>query len=1371
VSEAADQAAPKRQSRWLKYLFILTGLAGLCALTLTLYINTQSFQALVRRRLVAEIERITGGRAEVGSFHTIPFRLQVEVRNITVHGSESANEIPLAHADSITAQLKLSSLLRSELTFHDLIVDQPLIHVVFYPGGSSNFPRMPGSVSGQSSLEDLFALSINYLEVRHGQMIWDDQIVPLDLSARDVSLGMGYSFFHARYNGHVSLGWVETKLRDFRPFAWMGAADFSLGNDSLIFTALKWNSGHSNFSGTGEISSFRRPRVRMRYAGHVDLTEAAAILRRRDLRAGVLDIKGDASGAVDQFSSNGQVRVQDFGWQDDHIAFSRAALTSDYLLSDQQLRLAKLQGKIFDGSFTGDAEVDQWLAPDRHLSASAKKALETAVISAAPAIKANPRQTRASKSSGVQNASISLRFRDLSAESVAAAFNSESHPIPDLHLAGLASGAIDTRWKGTWHDAEIQFSTDVAPPEHVAPPQLAISANASGTYSAGSDQIELRQFTLTTPASRVQASGTLSANSAMRLSVSTSSLADWLPIVGAVRGPALVPVTLNGRAAFDGVVNGAMLSPQLDGSLQVEKFEFNIPATAHSAPLKTQWDSLSAALQLSFDGMALREATLRRGEMSAEFNASSSLQHGHFSGESRIAVRAKLHEASIAVLQAVMGYNYPVTGNADVSVQVAGTLNAIRGDGQIQAKHTMAYGVPFQQFDSDFRFSRSELGFDKIRLIHDGSLVTGSAAFDPSSRAFQLDLAGNNFDLARISQIQADQMAVEGRVDFTIAGHGTPEAPWIDANMQIRKLALDHELAGDFALHATTEGNSLHLTGTSQLDRGSVQMAGEVQMGGEHSADLLFQMAGVDLDALWHRYLGHQLTGHSAASGSFRLRGPALRPAEWIADGDWNSLSLEVEKVKLHSQQPVRFRIAEESLQIQQLHLTGDASDLAGHGSIGLISPYVLDLAANGALDLKLASSLYPDLSAAGSVKMEMNLRGTFDDPAPEGRIKFDNGSISYASLPSGLNGIDGTLLFSRNRIQIEALSAHTGGGTLAFQGDATYLDQQLSFNLTASGKDVRLRYPPGVSSTADATLHWAGTRSASTVSGEILVNKIAITPGFDFGLYLERGRQGSPLTVANSPLYNVKLDIHVQTAPELQMRTAVARLSGDADLHLRGSLARPAVLGRVDILEGQATFHGTHFTLERGDITFANPVSIEPQLNLQAYTHVRNYDLNITVTGTPDRGLSLNYRSEPPLPKSDIIALLALGRTGDESTQLQEQSGQSTFSDQATALILNQALDSTVSNRLSRLFGASNIRIDPQGLVTETNPVSTGPQITIEQQFANNISLTYSTNVSQSSDQIIQGEYYINRNFSLVGTRDQNGVISFDVQVRQRKK
>jgi translocation and assembly module TamB len=1366
-----SEAAAKPQGRWWKYLLVVAGLGGLGALALVIYVNTESFQALVRRRLVAEIERITGGRAEVGSLHTIPFRLQVEVRNITVHGRESASDLPLAHADSITAQLKLTSLLRQELSFRELAVDQPLIHVLFYPDGSSNIPRKVSAVSGQSSLDDFFALSVNYLEVNHGRMIWDDQIIPLDLDARDASLAMGYSFLHDRYNGHVSLGWVETKLRDYRPFAWMSAADFNLGNNSVIFSSLKWNSGHSNFSGTGQISDFRHPHIHAQYEGHLDLTEAASILRRNDLRGGTVELQGQGSWSLDQFTSNGQLSLREVDWHGEQFSLSNAAVSGDYTVSDQQLRLSKVQGRIFGGSFTGDAEVDQWLAPDRHLSAAAKKALETAVISAAPARKKNARPMPGPKPVGVQSGLISLRVRDISAEDVARAFDVKAHPMPDLHLAGLVSGGLDTRWKGSRRDAEIRFAMDAAPPVRITPPELPLSAHLSGTYEAATGDFDLAQLALTTPTSHVQASGTLSSTSALRLSVSTSSLADWLPIVQAVRGPALIPVTLNGRATFNGDMTGAIYSPQLAGAVQVEKFEVNIPATSHSAALKTHWDSLSGSLQLSFDAIALRGAMLRRGEMSAEFDASATLQHGHFSEDSVVAIRAKLADVDIAAVQALAGYNYPITGSADLAFQASGTPADIHGDGQVHMSNATAYGEPVAQFDSNFRFSPGELEFDRIHLFHDGSAITGSVAFNPLNRGFRADLTGKNFDLAEVRQIQADRMAVEGRADFTITGHGTVEAPEIQAEVQIRKLMLDHELAGDLDVQASTAGNVLHLTGSSQLLRGAVKLGGDVQLRNPELADLAFQMDGVDLDALWRRYLGNQLTGHSAVSGSLRLRGPILRPSEWIADGDLSALLIEVEDVKLNNQQPVRFRIGSESLDIDQLHMVGAGSDFTGHGSIQLNDPYALNLTANGGLDLKLLSTLDPNITAAGSVKVAMSVGGTFDDPQPQGRIQVGSGSVSYANLPSGLSGIDGSLVFTRNRVQIDALTARTGGGTLAFRGDATYVERQLSFNLTASGKDVRLRYPPGVSSTADATLHWIGTRSASTVTGDILVNKIAITPGFDFGLYLDRGRQGGPLTAANSPLYNVKLDIHVQTAPELQMRTAVARLSGDADLRLRGSAARPAVLGRVDILEGQATFHGTRYTLERGDITFANPVSIEPQLNLQAYTHVRNYDLNITVTGTPDRGLNLNYRSEPPLAKSDIIALLALGRTGDQSAQLQEQSGQTMFSDQATALILNQALDSTVSNRIQRLFGASNIRIDPQGLVTETNPVSNGPQITIEQQFANNISLTYSTNVSQSSEQIIRGEYYINRNLSAVGMRDQNGVVSFDVQFRQRKK
>jgi translocation and assembly module TamB len=1373
VTQSSTKPARRR---WWIYLLLLAAAGSLAALGVLIYVNTDSFQSLVRRRLIAELERVTGGRVEIGSIHTAPFRLRADVRDITVHGRESASAVPLAHVDRIVARLKISSLIRSEFGFHEVVLDQPVIHVAFYSDGTTNFPpRKVDPTSSKTMVEQLFALSINHFEVNQGQLLWDDQTIPLDLSARDASLQMEYSFLRSRYDGRLQLGMVETKLLDYRPFAWMTEVEFSLGSDSAVVTSVKWNSGHSHFSGSGQIIDFRRPHLQASYEAQFDLAEAASIARRRDLRAGVLNLKGHGDWSLDQFSTSGLLALSDLAWQDNQISVSRAALNADYAVSDQQFKLSKLQGKVFGGSFTGDAELNQWLAPAQHLSTAARKTLETAIISAAPPLgkskqKVTERKPPTPKPPAIQSALVVLRWRDLAVADLVTALTAPVHPLSRLHPTGAASGTLEARWKGTLRDAEVQFALDLTPPAHPAPAELPITAHAKGVYHAAGDSLDLPEFTLTSPTSHVQASGTLSASSAVRLSVSTSSLADWLPLADVVRGPSLFPVVLKGRAAFNGSMSGSISSPQLAGNLEVDDFDVNLPAMANAHELRTHWDSLSSSILLSFHSVAFHSATLRHGDTSAEFDASAILQHGHFTGGTTFTLRANLRNADLATVQGLAGYNYPVTGKTDLVLQAAGTFAEPRGEGDIQVTNSSAYGEAIQQFNSAFHFAEGEITFDNIHLSHDTSTLSGSAAYNPSTHAFHFDLAGNNVDLASIRQVHSNRLSLEGRADFVLKGSGTRDAPSFNADVHIRNLTLDGELAGDVDLQAVTQGGELHLTGNSRLQQGSLSVSGTVALRDDYPTNLTFQMDQFDLDALWRSYFPGQLTGRSAVAGSLRVNGPLLQPAQWILDGNLTALSLDVDSVKVHNQDPIRFSLANQSVNIQQLHLLGEGTDLTAHGTVQLSGTRQIDLTAEGRLDLKLLSAFDRDLTSSGLITLNVTVGGTIAEPLPQGQVQVAGGALSYAGLPSGLSELNGSLRFTRDTIHIETLTARTGGGSLDLKGDATYFKQQLNFNVTATGKDVRLRYPPGVSSTANAELHWVGTRSSSTVSGDISINKIAVTPGFDFSAYLERSRQFSTVTAANSPLYNVKLDIHVVTAPELQMRTAIARLSGDADLRLRGSVARPAVLGRVDVLEGQATFHGTRYTLERGDITFSNPVAIEPQLNLQASTHVRNYDLNITVTGTPDR-LSLNYRSEPPLPKSDIIALLALGRTNEESAQLQEQGGQSAFSDQATAVILSEALNATVSSRLQRLFGASNIKIDPQGLTTETNPTGRGPQVTIEQEFANNLSLTYSTNVSQSSQQIIQGEYYINRNVSVVGTRDQNGVVSFDLRIRRRKQ
>src|SRR5258708_34924456 len=120
MSEAA--AKPGRRQIW-KFLLWL-GLAGAVALAgLGWYSTTESFRNLVRERLIATLERMTGGRGELGSIHVVPFHFQIEVRNLTIHGREQRGEVPYAQLDRRTAQITILSLLRTELRLNYVVHD------------------------------------------------------------------------------------------------------------------------------------------------------------------------------------------------------------------------------------------------------------------------------------------------------------------------------------------------------------------------------------------------------------------------------------------------------------------------------------------------------------------------------------------------------------------------------------------------------------------------------------------------------------------------------------------------------------------------------------------------------------------------------------------------------------------------------------------------------------------------------------------------------------------------------------------------------------------------------------------------------------------------------------------------------------------------------------------------------------------------------------------------------------------------------------------------------------------------------------------------------------------------------------------------
>ena len=258
---------PRARKIW-KYLLVPTVFVLIVLGGLGWYATTDSFQALVRSRLVHELERVTGGRVDLGSVHAVPFRFQVEVRDLTIHGRESSADLPYVHVDRLLVRLKITSVLTPGLAFQSVVFERPIIHIAIYPDGTTNQP-LPKLAEGQKTpVQSLFALSINQLEVRHGELFFNDQKIPLDFAVDDVFADMGYSLLHSRYEASLLLGKAVTKFQSFRPVAWTAAVHFRLSQNKVEVRSLQATSGRSRIQASGTVINFAKPKITGKYERH-----------------------------------------------------------------------------------------------------------------------------------------------------------------------------------------------------------------------------------------------------------------------------------------------------------------------------------------------------------------------------------------------------------------------------------------------------------------------------------------------------------------------------------------------------------------------------------------------------------------------------------------------------------------------------------------------------------------------------------------------------------------------------------------------------------------------------------------------------------------------------------------------------------------------------------------------------------------------------------------------------------------------------------------------------------------------------------------------------------------------------------------------
>ncbi len=1311
--------------RWKRWIGITAFL--ICALTLAVYIAFSSgfAERYLERAIVRGLEERTGGRVEMKRFRFRPWALHAEIEGFTLHGLESAAAAPLFHADRIVVDIRILSFFSRKYALDNLIVNRPQLAIAIDKNGDSNLPARKRKPNSKSWQETLFNLQIKNLQLLDGRADIGNVRIPLAALGQDFHFGLQYRGEHSDqgvpagddvYLGSFDFHHVFMAERHDMPFAFDLAGSFTLHRDALEVDRLVLNLPNSEFNLRAKLGSFSRPDWNLHYRGRLSLADVRTIFQAPSTPGGIADFSGQAQYRAGQWTANGYYDAHDIRMPYQWFHASGFRTWGDYEVAKRKLVVPNLRVTAFDGSVDGRLEMDF-----RGLAFRTE-----------------------------------TKLRGANLARVLAALDNPSFPVRTLHWDGAVDADCVNTWERNFKHFRTRGQTRWSPPATLAPGMFPVSAKIDYDYATDRRGVEIEQGAqISMPKTQLSFYGPLgAADSGLEIKFHAEDLLDWDDFINILRGRDSQPVQVAGKAEWHGRILGPIGGPTFVGHVQGTNARYD----------KLYWDAIVGDMEYSPDDFHLTHATVQRGRTSAKMELALELDgNWSFLPSSRWTLEARLDHSPTNDLQEILEMNYPITGLLTGDFHGSGTREAPVLDGNFVLENIEAKGIHFDRLSGHVHFGHDEDRLSSAELRNGVGRLTGDVTLHPRELSAQFNLHGTGIALEKIASIQSASIPIAGQINFDLRGNGPLLAPIAQGSLHVASLRLGTEEEGDFRGQVSSDGQTAKLSIESDSPQPALQ--GEVSLGFSDdqpiSGKLSLRQFDLDPFIVAGLHLSH-ITSHSSADGVFTFSGALRQPDSIQIVADVTRIAFDYELVHLTNDQDIRLTYRRNEVRVDQAHLHGPDTDLRVSGSARFDRDRPLRLTMLGELNLRLLADLLPGFDFRGQANANISIEGTISRPRITGRTTVSNASASYADFPVSLSKVNGDVVFDQSRFLFDNVTAESGGGKLTLSGNVVYGEGPLRYEVNAATTLIRIRYPTGLSWLAGGTLQLSGSTRASLLSGRVEVQRLLFAPGVDVASFFAAASQttsGPPST--SLFLRNLSFDVEGQTMPGAQIQWASAQIGIDGGVRLRGTWDRPILLGNIHLLGGQMAFRGNNFDLTRGDINFANPFRLDPVLNVEATATITQYQVTINFSGPASR-LSMTYRSDPPLPDSDIIALLALGSPGEEAG-LRTQGG-SSQNYGATAL-LSEAISTGIGGRIEHLFGISQFRVDPfvAGAATESNAAA---RVTIQEQVARDLTITYSTNAATTNQyQLIQVQYDVSRDLSLEFLRDINGTYGFDIK------
>lgn len=791
-------------------------------------------------------------------------------------------------------------------------------------------------------------------------------------------------------------------------------------------------------------------------------------------------------------------------------------------------------------------------------------------------------------------------------------------------------------------------------------------------------------------------------------------LAGWV-------GQPLLPQGLTGTAVFDLILSGPFTDLVVEGPVALSPVCFG-PLEADA--LEGEISVAQGVLRFTHGRLALGRGTVRfSGELDLK-QASPGLQV-EYSGRalplSRIARWA--------------GLAFPLEGSAAVSGVLSGTLDGPELDAELSFEGVNVVGLFLGQGQARATLRHQVLQVEPFTV----GGVSGLLSVDFASHQVSVATRVRGLGLEPLSPVLARVLG--GQVEAEFIG----DFPWEEPAGRFT-LQSAQGVAGEVVLDPRGLVAELHRPGRwnfkAEVKQEKRGFRGSATLRVNSLSLLLKDLLGSDvpvdgeLEAHMALALGH--SGPPSLSGE-------ITKATLVAEGERVSLT-----------KPAPFTLQGLHLELPGLDLAGPSARLYLRGSRQLDGTLAGNISAS--VPASLMGLFWREAAPRGRLEVVGEVSGTEEAPRIEGVLRLEGGSLRIPGLPAPVTGIDGLAELAGDVVSLRKVRFSFQGGTGTCSGQL-HLWPSLELDLALSLAAVRWPLTQGFEPSLDGQLRLGGDLNGLQLSGELSLRRSVYRRDLSLQRLVLEELLGPERTGSSGPGL-LGFDVRIAIPGTLEVQTPLARVVAQGELRLVGDVSQPGLLGQVELLPGgELQLAGVTYELERASIRFVDAHAIRPVVDLQARGVVQNFTVTLGLSGTLDR-LVPTLSSDPPLPESDILALVALGVSPGSP-------GSAAGSASAMASsFLTEQLTGAVTSRTRTLLALDQLRIDPFVTTEAGTPTA---RVTMVKQLSPDWSVTVSSNLSSNREEVIQSRWRVGKDLFLEATRDTDGSYSLEVKWRRR--